>query len=254
MKIYFDTEFTGLTKNTDLISIGLIAENGSTFYGEIKDFDITKCNQWVKDNVVSKLKYYGRYNEYFKENNHSVEILDTKHKVGIHLNLWINSFLEEIQFVSDVAHYDFVLLIDLLTFGGTALDLPEYITAAVYDINQLMAQKLGISMHQAFDLNREEILVQMHRFTTNANPTYDKHNALWDAFVIKELFNAFTEDVGRLEEIRDTYTTIGDVTLEQFEYLHVNFNDLWTLLAKNDSSFLSSLEDRIDKMPVRNIL
>ena len=253
MKIYFDTEFTGLTKNTDLISIGLVAENGSTFYGELTDFNIAKCDQWVKDNVVSKLKYYNRYDYYYKENNHSVEILDTKHRVGVHLNLWLNSFLEEIQFVSDVAHYDFVLLIDLLTQGKSALDLPEYIAPAVYDINQLMAQKLDISMHQAFDLNREEILVNMHRAGI-PDLSIEKHNALWDAFVIKELYSAFTEDVGRLEEIRDTYTTIGDVTLEQFEYLHINFNNLWMLLLDRDSSFLSSLEDKIDKMHVRNNL
>lgn len=251
MKIYFDTEFTGLTKNTDLVSIGLIAENGSTFYGELTDFNIAKCDQWVKDNVVGKLKYYNKYDYYYKENNHSVEILDSKHRVGIHLNLWLNTFLEEIQFVSDVAHYDFVLLIDLLTQGKSALDLPEYIAPTVYDINQLMAQKLDISMHQAFDLNREEILVQMHRSGFSDLPI-EKHNALWDAFVIKELYSAFTEDVGRLEEIRDTYTTIGDVTLEQFEYLHVNFIDLWILLAESDCSFLSSLEDKIDKMHAIN--
>ena len=253
MKIYFDTEFTGLTKNTDLISIGLVAENGSTFYGELTDFNIAKCDQWVKDNVVSKLKYYNKYDYYYKENNHSVEILDSKHRVGVHLNLWLNSFLEEIQFVSDVAHYDFVLLIDLLTQGKSALDLPEYIAPAVYDINQLMAQKLDIPMKKAFDLNREEILVDMHR--AGISDLYiEKHNALWDAFVIKELYSAFTEDVSKLEEIRDTYTTIGDVTLEQFEYLHINFNDLWVLLLDRDSSFLSSLEDKIDKMHVRNNL
>ena len=39
MKIFFDTEFTGLYKNTELISIGLIAENGYTFYGEITNYD-----------------------------------------------------------------------------------------------------------------------------------------------------------------------------------------------------------------------
>ena len=251
MKIYFDTKFTGLTKNTDLISIGLIAENGSTFYGELTDFNIAKCNQWVKDNVVGKLKYYNKYDYYYKENNHSVEILDTKHRVGVHLNLWLNSFLEEIQFVSDVAHYDFTLLIDLLTQGKSALHLPEYITPAVYDINQLMAQKLDISMHQAFDLNREEILVDMHRAGIS-DLSIEKHNALWDAFVIKELYSAFTEDVGRLEEIRDTYTTIGDVTLEQFEYLHINFNDLWMLLLESDTSFLFSLDDKIDKLTLIN--
>ena len=50
MKIYVDEEFTGLTKDTDLISIGLVAENGATFYGEIKDFDITAFgNQYYQD-------------------------------------------------------------------------------------------------------------------------------------------------------------------------------------------------------------
>ena len=93
----------------------------------------------------------------------------------------------------------------------------------------------------------------MHR-SGISDLSIEKHNALWDAFVIKELYSAFTEDVSRLEEIRDTYTTIGDATLEQFEYLHINFNDLWTLLAESDSSFLSSLEDKIDKMHVRNNL
>jgi len=39
MKIYFDTEFTGLHKNTTLISIGCVAENGKTFYAELTDYD-----------------------------------------------------------------------------------------------------------------------------------------------------------------------------------------------------------------------
>ena len=35
MNIFFDTEFTGLRKDTTLISIGMIAENGKTFYAEL---------------------------------------------------------------------------------------------------------------------------------------------------------------------------------------------------------------------------
>ena len=31
MRLFFDTEFTGLHKNTTLISIGIIAENGKSF-------------------------------------------------------------------------------------------------------------------------------------------------------------------------------------------------------------------------------
>jgi hypothetical protein len=37
MKIFFDTEFSGLHKNTTLISIGCISEDGKTFYAELED-------------------------------------------------------------------------------------------------------------------------------------------------------------------------------------------------------------------------
>lgn len=39
MNIFFDTEFTGLHKNTTLISIGCVDENGRTFYAELTDYD-----------------------------------------------------------------------------------------------------------------------------------------------------------------------------------------------------------------------
>ena len=38
MRIFFDTEFTGLHQNTTLISIGCIDENGRTFYAESTDY------------------------------------------------------------------------------------------------------------------------------------------------------------------------------------------------------------------------
>ena len=39
MKVFFDTEFTGLHQNTTLLSIGLVAENGRSFYAEFMDYD-----------------------------------------------------------------------------------------------------------------------------------------------------------------------------------------------------------------------
>jgi hypothetical protein len=36
-KLFLDTEFTGLHQNTTLISIGLIADTGDTFYAELTD-------------------------------------------------------------------------------------------------------------------------------------------------------------------------------------------------------------------------
>ena len=41
MKIFFDTEFTGLHKDTTLISIGLIAEDRRCFYAELTDYKRT---------------------------------------------------------------------------------------------------------------------------------------------------------------------------------------------------------------------
>ena len=53
MKIYFDTEFTGLHKDTTLISIGLVSECGKTFYGECYDYDENQIDT-VKNALLSK--------------------------------------------------------------------------------------------------------------------------------------------------------------------------------------------------------
>ena len=42
--VFLDTEFTGLHKYAQLISIGLVAENGSMFYGEVTDWDRTETH------------------------------------------------------------------------------------------------------------------------------------------------------------------------------------------------------------------
>ena len=68
MKIFFDTEFTGLHKDTTLISIGLIDENGRTFYGEFSDYDESKCDDWIRENVIKHLikKWYNKTDYNYK--------------------------------------------------------------------------------------------------------------------------------------------------------------------------------------------
>ena len=58
-KIFFDTEFTGLHQNTTLISIGAISDLNDTFYAEFADFDCNQVDEWIRDNVISKLQFYG---------------------------------------------------------------------------------------------------------------------------------------------------------------------------------------------------
>jgi hypothetical protein len=51
-KIFRDTEFTGLHQDTTLISLGLISEEGTTFYAEFTDFDKTQLEDGLKENVI----------------------------------------------------------------------------------------------------------------------------------------------------------------------------------------------------------
>ena len=54
-KVFLDTEFTGLTKDTDLISIGLYIDEENYFYGEFNDCDLRKSFDWLEETVISKL-------------------------------------------------------------------------------------------------------------------------------------------------------------------------------------------------------
>ena len=54
-KVFFDCEFTGLHKNTTLVSIGLISEHGQTFYAELNDYDKSQLDDWLKSNVIKNL-------------------------------------------------------------------------------------------------------------------------------------------------------------------------------------------------------
>ena len=181
MKIFFDTEFTGLHKNTELISIGLIAENGNTFYGEITNYDKTQVDNWIQENVINNLKHNGHH--IIEETKESYEISMNFEDVSFALNKWLKQF-DTVEWVSDVCHYDMVLLIDLLTNHGSALDLPYgKINSACHDINQDIAEAYHISEILAFDKSREEILKD-----SKIEITGEKHNSLYDAKVIKAIY------------------------------------------------------------------
>ncbi|HEX7649261.1 MAG TPA: hypothetical protein VF450_17825 [Noviherbaspirillum sp.] len=55
MKIFLDTEFTNFHAPR-LLSIGLVADDGSTFYAELENIDISACSEFVKGVVLPKLE------------------------------------------------------------------------------------------------------------------------------------------------------------------------------------------------------
>lgn len=55
MKIFFDTEFSGLHQGTTLISIAMVAEDGRELYCELNDYDKSQIDDWLQDNVIANL-------------------------------------------------------------------------------------------------------------------------------------------------------------------------------------------------------
>ena len=178
MKIFFDTEFTGLHKDTTLISIGLVDENGRSFYAEFTDYDESQCDDWIKENVIKHLEF-----DNDKDEITELKICDKwgicgdKEFVKKQLEDWLSEY-DTVELVSDVCHYDMVLFIDI--FGG-AFDIPKNVNPACHDINQDIAEYFNISEIEAFDKSREDII-------KSYNIDGDKHNALYDAKVIKVIY------------------------------------------------------------------
>ena len=199
--VYFDTEFTELSKNGKLISIGLVAMDRSfdilkAFYAEVnEEYYKDNINDFVRNNVIPNL--------FLKTATLSTEISyslrtettfvhGTIEQIRNALVEWLDEFDSQITLVSDVAHYDMTLFIDIF---GTAKDLPSYICPAVYDINQDIARYSNCSLKLAFDMNREKLLSNMTNvdITSSLYRYYKsmgnrKHNSLYDAVVIYLLY------------------------------------------------------------------
>ena len=158
MKIFFDTEFTGLHAKTTLMSIGLVDENGRTFYAELDDYDKTQVDDWLEDNVVSN---------FTGENTMNMKQLKSA------LTEWLVAY-DSVEIWSDCLAYDWVLFNSIF---GTAFDIPKNVYYIPFDICTIMKLK-GVDP----DINREEYAFG------GVLEVAEKHNALWDAQVIRACY------------------------------------------------------------------
>lgn len=56
MKVFYDTEFIEDGKTIELISIGLVRDDGHYYYAEVAEADMSQANDWVKENVIAHLQ------------------------------------------------------------------------------------------------------------------------------------------------------------------------------------------------------
>ncbi|OBI52191.1 hypothetical protein A5707_12335 [Mycobacterium kyorinense] len=55
MRYFYDTEFIEDGRTIDLISIGVVAENGREYYAVSTEFDPDRAGSWVRTHVLPKL-------------------------------------------------------------------------------------------------------------------------------------------------------------------------------------------------------
>ena len=176
MKIFMDTEFTGLHQNSTLISIGLVSEYGDKFYGELNDYDENQVDEWLRENVIDNLlqeNSESRYNDI-----HIVKCTGDNNAVRNKMNDWFEQIMKShnenvIEVWGDCLAYDWVLFNQMY---GHSCNTPHFIYYIPFDICTLF-KLIGIDP----DINREEF----SKYNSNTN----KHNALHDAEVIRSCFD-----------------------------------------------------------------
>ena len=172
MKVFFDCEFNGLRQHTQLISIGVVDEHDNTFYAEIVPNKAFIVEPWVLENVMPHLKFRDlSVGFHFEEYNGSVNMLGDMREVGEELRKWLEPH-KTVEIWSDCLAYDWVLFCEL--FGG-ALNIPSNVYYIPFDICTVFKIK-GVDP----DVHREKF--------AGASDAKKKHNALWDAIVIKNCY------------------------------------------------------------------
>ena len=116
MRIWFDTEFIEDGRTIDLISIGLVREDGNYYYAINKECDYSKASAWVAKNVLPRLGS----GSYFKRAEIAADI--------------IKFAGEKPEFWAYYADYDWVALCQLY---GMMIDLPKGWPMFCMDVKQL---------------------------------------------------------------------------------------------------------------------
>ncbi len=172
MRYFLDTEFIERPGSIQLMSIGIVAQDGRTFYAENTSFDEREADDWVWENVIEKLRWWG-FSEnprFFHKVNTEFGTVPEQWEVFGCISLIRDELLvffrgdTEIEFWGYYADYDWVIFCWIF---GKMIDLPKEFPMYCKDLKQLLDES-----------GKDKI----------ADPE-GEHNALVDAFWNRDLFN-----------------------------------------------------------------
>jgi len=131
MRYWFDTEFIEDGRTIDLISIGIVAEDGREFYGQNAICDFGNASGWVEDNVLVHLQEFD-LNCYQPANPSTLAApWYSKSELAVAIQQFISG--DKPEFWAYYADYDWVVLCQLF---GTMMDLPKGWPMYCRDIKQ----------------------------------------------------------------------------------------------------------------------
>ncbi|HAQ38290.1 MAG TPA: hypothetical protein DCX89_05070 [Saprospirales bacterium] len=181
VQIFLDTEFTGLNQNAQLISLAMVAITGEVFYAEFNDFKSENINQWIRINVLTKLKF-NHSDTYIKKESGNWMMKADHQKIQEYLSEWLKQF-ELIEVWADVMAYDWVLFSEL--FGG-AMYTPDNLFFTPFDLSTLMRISGLINPQGKYqgDMSRAEFA---------GTDDSLQHNALNDAMTSMQCYKKLTD-------------------------------------------------------------
>jgi 3' exoribonuclease, RNase T-like len=131
MRYFLDTEFIEDGKTIDLVSIGICAWDGRSYYAISNECDHGRANDWVKENVLTHLEPMDLGRPWKSRSQIRDEILAF---VGP----------EKPEFWGYYADYDWVVFCQLF---GRMVDLPKNFPMYCRDLKQLLDDKGNPKIH-----------------------------------------------------------------------------------------------------------
>jgi len=141
MLIFFDTEFTDIHREAKLISIGLVAEDGRTFYAELADtYRLDDVGDFARVAVLPLLE--------------GGDYLMHMHTLTLRLGNWLESFNQPVRLATDSLAWDWPWI------GQEIFAIPETwptnldLTPRILQFNADRGTRFGNAVEKAFSTGK----------------------------------------------------------------------------------------------------
>lgn len=182
-RYFFDTEFIEDGKTIDLISIGIVAEDGREFYAINDSCKFDKASDWVKENVLSALPPRPAAGTLWEDAQGYLPKVMLAGQMGRFLGCelqipsakWaLESGSSEPEFWAYYSSYDWVVFCQLF---GTMMDLPKGFPMYCRDLKQ-EADRLGVDLSEMVPQEDEHHALADARWNKRAWEYLQGHEAL----------------------------------------------------------------------------